>query len=507
MTYLLSILILPILASIIVNIYRSKITIVRYVPILCSLISLLIISLFTYLQYFSSSQVFNPQIMLYQLFPTLGISMSFITNKISIALLFLANITIITALYSTLKTEKRLNEINTLILLISVGIYGLILADDLFVFFLFYEIAVVPMFLMIMNWGYNLDREVSGPFSKILNYLSVGTKNYGAYKITLYLLFGSLLIFFGVAIIGIQGGTFSISALSSSNEISSTKNILAFFLLLVGFGSHSALWPFHTWVPDGHGTAPTAGSIIFAGILMKIGVIGFIKVIIPILGLEFVQYKTLLIILASINIIYGAFTAMMQDDLKYLAAYASLSHIGYIFLALAMYSHIGMIGAITQTISHGLIICLLFYSVGLIHKIKNTRSISQLSSMLDNSPNLAYVFIFAAFASIGFPLTSGFIAEFLIMLSVYLSEQYLLLFVPIFGILITTLYMFRTVKKICFRFISSDNTNKDLDVEDKTIVYLLIILICLIGIFPSFLTEFINIDSYYILNEAGSWKN
>ena len=137
MIYLLSILILPILASIIVNIYRSKITIVRYVPILCSVISLLIISLFTYLQYFSSSQVFNPQIMLYQLFPTLGISMSFITNKISIALLFLANITIITALYSTLKTEKRLNEINTLILLISVGIYGLILADDLFVFFLF----------------------------------------------------------------------------------------------------------------------------------------------------------------------------------------------------------------------------------------------------------------------------------------------------------------------------------------------------------------------------------
>ena len=503
MTYLLLILVFPIFVSIIINSFKDKQQIVKYLPILSSFMTFFIISIFTY---FSRSNEYGDSITLYSLFPSLGISMSFISTNISIALLFLSNITITTALFSTLKTEKRLNEINTLILLISVGIYWLILSDDLFVFFLFYEIAVVPMFLMIMNWGYNLEREVSGPFSKVLNYLAVGTKNYGAYKITMYLLFGSLLIFFGLAVIGISEGTFSISSIVSSKEIFSSNNLFAFFLLFIGFGSHSALWPFHTWVPDGHGTAPTAGSIIFAGILMKIGIIGFIKIIIPILSLAFTEYTSLLIILASINIIYGAFTAMMQDDLKYLAAYASLSHIGYIFLALAMNSHLGMVGAITQTISHGLIICLLFYSVGIIHRIKKTRSIKELSSMVDDSPNLGYVFIFAAFASIGFPLTSGFVAEFLIMLSVYHSNQYLLLIVPIFGIFITTIYMFRTVKKICLRFVDSNNIKRDLEIDDKTICYILVILICLIGIFPSFVTSFIQAEPYYIIREVSIWS-
>lgn len=498
MTFLLSILLIPLLVSLLINLYSSKDRIVKYLPIFSSLITLLIIAIYSNQNDLIIKNTHQELIKLYDLFPSLNVSMSFSVTKISIALLILSNITIIVALFSTLKTEKRLNEINTLISIISVGIYGLILADDLFVFFLFYEIAIVPMFLIVMNWGYALPREVSGPFSKILNSLSVGTKNYGAYKITLYLLSGSALIFLGLGIIGISEGTFSISELlTSERKISS--NTFAYFLLLIGFGSHSGLWPFHTWVPDGHGTAPTAGSIIFAGILMKIGIVGFIKILIPLMSDAFVEYSSLLIILASINIIYGAFTAMMQDDLKYLAAYASLSHIGYIFIALAMHNHIGMNGAIVQTISHGLTISLLFFSIGIIHATKGTRSIKELNSMMDNSPILSCIFIFAAFASIGFPLTSGFIAEFLIMNSIWVANHHLLLAVPLFGILITTLYMFRTIKKICLKF-RDDNKNKiDLDRNERIICYALIALICLIGIFPNFLIKFLNGESIGII--------
>jgi len=356
------------------------------------------------------------------------------------------------------------------------------------------------MFLMITNWGYDLKREISGPFKRILSSLSVGTKSYGAYKITLYLLAGSLLIFLGLAILGISEGTFSINEILNKNTINMSKDLyLAFFLLVLGFGSHSALWPLHTWAPDGHGTAPTAGSIIFAGILMKIGVIGFIKVIITIFSTTFNEYSNLFIILASINIIYGAFTAMMQDDLKYLAAYASLSHIGYIFLALAMNNEIGLSSAIMQTVSHGLIICLLFFSVGLIFNLKGTRSIKELNSLSDNSPLISKIFIFSAFASIGFPLTSGFIAEFLIISSVAQSGNFILIIVPLAGIFITTLYMFRTVKKICLKYVQSKESISTISYDEKLICFILILTIVSIGIFPNFFLNFINGESAKII--------
>lgn len=491
------ILLVPLIGALTINYYSKNERIVKYFPLIVSFVVSLIIIIYSIFNNLSHVSSFNQFITLYDIFPSLNVSMSFSITKISISLLFLSNIAIITALFSTLNLKKRVNEINSLILIISVGIYGLIISNDLFVFFLFYEIAVVPMFLMIMNWGYDLRREVSGPFKNILNSLNVGTKKYGAYKITLYLIAGSLMIFLGLAILGISAGTFSIRELLIS-DVNFKHLELSFILLFLGFGSHSALWPLHTWAPDGHGTAPTAGSIIFAGILMKIGIIGFIKVIIPIFNSTFVDYSNLLILLASINIVYGAFTAMMQDDLKYMAAYASLSHIGYIFLALAMNNEVGYSSAILQTISHGLTISLLFFAVGLIQQMKGTRSIKKLNSLADNSPTLSYIFIFCAFASIGFPLTSGFIAEFLIMNSIILNGQYLLIIVPLFGIFITTLYMFRVVKKICLKYVPGINNSTDLNPQERYICLLLVIIICIIGIFPNFFLNFINGESIKI---------
>ena len=498
---LLSILFIPLIAIVLTNIVDKKSFYVKIFPLLGSLACLLLIFYYSSHNNLLELVTFVEYIHLYDIFPKLGISMSFSISKISIILLILANITISTALFSTFNINKRLNEINTLILVISIGIYGLIIADDLFVFFLFYEIAVVPMFLMITNWGYDLKREISGPFKKILSSLSVGTKSYGAYKITLYLLVGSLLIFLGLGIVGINEGTFSITEILKNkdfNSVSGSDLKIAFFLLVLGFGSHSALWPLHTWAPDGHGTAPTAGSIIFAGILMKIGVIGFIKILITIFSVTFVEFSNILIFLASINIIYGAFTAMMQDDLKYLAAYASLSHIGYIFLALAMNNELGLSSAILQTVSHGLIICLLFFSVGLIFNHKKTRSIKELNSLSDNSPWISKIFIFAAFASIGFPLTSGFVAEFLIISSIAESGNSLLIVIPLIGIFITTLYMFRTVKKICLKYVEENKESSSISFDEKLICSFLIIIIIIVGIAPNFFLNFINGESIKI---------
>jgi NADH-quinone oxidoreductase subunit M len=495
---LLLILIVPLFAIILINFFVKESRYIKYIPLIASFGSLILIIYYCKVNHLLDTSTYFELIKLYEIFPKLGISMSFSISKVSIVLLVLSNITITTALFSTFKIKKRLSQINTLIMIISIGIYGLIIADDLFVFFLFYEIAVVPMFLIITNWGYDLKREVSGPFERVLRSLSVGTKSYGAYKITLYLLVGSLLIFLGLGVLGINEGTFSINEIISRGSLKTNTN-LAFFLLAIGFGSHSALWPLHTWAPDGHGTAPTAGSIIFAGILMKIGIIGFIKIIITIFNPTFIEFSNILIILASINIIYGAFTAMMQDDLKYLAAYASLSHIGYIFLALAMNNQIGLNSALLQTASHGIIICLLFFSVGLIFNAKGTRSIKELNSLHDNAPIISSIFIFSAFASIGFPLTSGFIAEFLIINSIALSNNAILIIIPLIGIFITTLYMFRTVKKICLQYVETNNSYSTISIDEKLICYILIVLIVGIGIFPNFFLNFINGESIKIL--------
>ena len=495
---ILLILILPLIPIALISFLNPKSLYVKIIPLLGCITTLGIIFFYINANNLIYEETYYELITLYEIFPMLGIKMSFSINKISIALLILANITIITALFSTFKIKKRLNHLNSLILFISIGIYGLIIADDLFIFFLFYEIAVVPMFLMITNWGYDLKREVSGPFRNILSSLSVGTKSYGAYKITIYLLIASLMIFLGLGILGINEGTFSISEILNKKNIIN-NNLIAFLFLVLGFGSHSALWPLHTWAPDGHGTAPTAGSIIFAGILMKIGIIGFIKIIITIFQSTFIEYSHIIIILASINIIYGAFTAMMQDDLKYLAAYASLSHIGYIFLALAMNNELGISSAILQTISHGLIICLLFFSVGLIFNAKGTRSIKELNSLSDNSPFISNFFIFAAFASIGFPLTSGFIAEFLIISSIASSVNTFLIIVPLIGIFITTLYMFRSVKKICLKYLDTNENFNDATLDEKLICFLLIIIIVTIGVFPDFFLNFIQGESSKII--------
>jgi NADH-quinone oxidoreductase subunit M len=275
---------------------------------------------------------------------------------------------------------------------------------------------------------------------------------------------------------------------------------IVFLMLIMGFGCHSALWPFHTWAPDGHGSAPTAGSIIFAGVLMKIGLIGFIKIIIPLMPNMVAEYKELIIILASINVLYGALTAMRQDDLKYMAAYASLSHIGYIFIALMTSNSTGINGGLIQIVSHGLIICLLFFCVGSIHKLKGTRSIKELNSMLDNSPILSYFFIFTAFASIGFPLTSGFIAEFLIINGIHefsynSAYMILILFVPITGIFFTTIYMFRAVKNCCLRFNENAKSTTDFSRHEVVICLVLVTVIVTIGVFPSLIQDLLG-NSY-----------
>jgi len=498
---ILLILLLPIISIIGVSLLRKNSLLVKYLPISINILSLiLLLGFITNEQLLINNSFDSLNINLYTLIEAFNINMSFEITRMSILLLTLAHLTILTAFFSTIKISERLLELNILISLISIGIYGLIISNNLFVFFLFYEIAAIPIFLMISNWGYNLKREISGPFKKILTSFGVGSKKYASYKITIYLFIASILIFFGLAMIAVNIGSFEISIISKNLDNSILTSPIVFLMLIIGFGCHSALWPFHTWAPDGHGSAPTAGSIIFAGVLMKIGLIGFIKIIIPLMPQMVIEYRNLIIILASINVLYGALTAMRQDDLKYMAAYASLSHIGYIFIALMTSNSTGINGGLIQIVSHGLIICLLFFCVGSIHKLKGTRSIKELSSMLDNSPILSYFFIFTAFASIGFPLTSGFIAEFLIINGIHefsydSAYRVLLLFVPIIGIFFTTIYMFRAVKNCCFRYNENGKSIIDFSRHEIVICLILVTVILIIGVFPTLIQDLLG-NSY-----------
>ena len=234
---ILLILLLPIISIIGVSLLRKNSLLVKYLPISINILSLILLLGFIINEQLLINNSFDSlNINLYTLIEAFNINMSFEITRMSILLLILAHLTILTAFFSTIKISERLLELNILISLISVGIYGLIISNNLFVFFLFYEIAAIPIFLMISNWGYNLKREISGPFNKILTSFGVGSKKYASYKITIYLFIASILIFFGLAMIAVNIGSFEISIITKNLDNSILTSPIVFLMLIIGFG-------------------------------------------------------------------------------------------------------------------------------------------------------------------------------------------------------------------------------------------------------------------------------
>jgi NADH-quinone oxidoreductase subunit M len=344
----------------------------------------------------------DPMLLVYNTtwFKPLHIQVHLGIDGISLAMILLTALVVLAGVLVSWNMTDRSREYFFLLLFLSVGAYGFFISLDLFTLFFFLEIAVIPKFLLISIWG-------------------SGKKEYSAMKLALMLMGGSALVFVGLMGIyfhtesGLAGsglGNFDLQAISRQHLPIHVQKLF-FPFLFVGFGVFGALFPFHTWVPDGHSSAPTAASMFLAGISMKLGGYGCLRVATYLMPDAAQTYSWIIVLAASIAIIYGAFATMMQQDLKYINAYSSVSHCGFVLLGIGMLTRTSIIGAVLQMVSHGLMTALFFATIGMIYSRTHTRMVRQLGGLLKIMPFISTVFVLAGLCSLGLPGLSGFVAE------------------------------------------------------------------------------------------------
>lgn len=355
-------------------------------------------------------------------------------DGISVALLLLTSIVVMAGVFISWKMKDLPKEFFVSLIVLSTGVYGFFISMDLFMMFVFFEIAVIPMYLLIGIWG-------SGP------------KEYSAMKLTLMLMGSSAVLLVGI--LGIyfnsnaDGGalTFSILEIAKVNiPIEAQK--LFFPLTFIGFAVISALFPFHTWSPDGHASAPTAVSMLHAGVLMKLGGYGVFRVAMFLLPEGTMHWSWFFILLSATGVIYGAFATIKQTDLKYINAYSSVSHLSLVLFALLMLNKTAWNGAILQSLSHGFMTALFFALIGMIYVRTHTRDINKLGGLLKVIPFISVIYVIAGLASLGLPGLSGFVAEMNIFVGAFQHDNVfyrVATIISISAIVVTAVYILRVV--------------------------------------------------------------
>lgn len=355
-------------------------------------------------------------------------------DGISVALLLLTSIVVLAGVFISWKMKDLPKEFFISLIVLSIGVYGFFISLDLFTMFVFFEIAVIPMYLLIGIWG-------SGP------------KEYSAMKLTLMLMGASAILLVGI--LGIyfnsnaDGGalTFNILEIAQVNIPIEAQKIF-FPLTFIGFAVIGALFPFHTWSPDGHASAPTAVSMLHAGVLMKLGGYGVFRVAMYLLPEGALDWSWFFIILSAIGVIYGAFAALKQTDLKYINAYSSVSHLGLVLFALLMLNKTAWNGAILQSLSHGFMTALFFALIGMIYERTHTRDITKLGGLLKVIPFISVIYVIAGLASLGLPGFSGFVAEMNIFVGAFQHEDMfyrVVTIISVSAIVVTAVYILRVV--------------------------------------------------------------
>jgi len=426
-----------------------------------------------------SIMVFTKDVIWFEQF---NIHYSIGVDGISVALLLLTSIVVLAGVFISWKMYDLPKEFFISLIVLSIGVYGFFISIDLFTMFVFFEIAVIPMYLLIGIWG-------SGP------------KEYSAMKLTLMLMGASAVLLVGI--LGIyfnsdaDGGalTFNILEIAQVN-IPLEAQKLFFPLTFIGFAVIGALFPFHTWSPDGHASAPTAVSMLHAGVLMKLGGYGVFRVAMYLLPLGAIDWSWVFIILSVIGVVYGAFSAIKQTDLKYINAYSSVSHLGLVLFALLMLNKTAWNGAILQSLSHGFMTALFFALIGMIYGRTHTRDITKLGGLLKVIPFISVVYVIAGLASLGLPGFSGFVAEMNIFVGAFQQDDMFMRVMTILSIsviVITAVYILRVVGIMLMGPIKNDAYLKLEKVTwyERFGIILLLIPIVGIGVAPLWLSDMI----------------
>lgn len=421
----------------------------------------------------------------YALFPSLGISFHFGVDGISVAMILLTAFVVVAGVLVSWKVEKMTKEFYALLLLLALGAYGFFISLDLFILFFFLEIAVIPKYLLIGIWG-------------------SGKKEYSANKLALMLMGGSALVLVGMLGIYFATGSFDIPQIASSS-LPVNQQLVYFPLLFVGFGVFTALFPFHTWVPDGHSSAPTAGSMFLAGISMKLGGYGALRVATYLLPEGAKEYATIVIVLSAIAILYGAFATMMQKDLKYMNAYSSISHCGFVLLGIGMLTKTAITGAVMQMVSHGLMTALFFAVIGIIYERTHTRQINEMGGLMKVMPFGMTVLFIAGLCSLGLPGFSGFVAEMTVFMGAWENTGALYRIATIAGgisIVITAVYILRAIGQVAMGPVKEPHAQlNDAAWYEKTAAVVLVSGIVLIGIMPGWLNDLVRPGAELIMNK------
>ncbi len=459
----------------------------------------LLMAIFLLVAYWHERSLGNQENFLFRLgyvwFASFNINYHVGVDGIAVAMILLTAFVVLAGVLVSWHTDTMSKEFFFLLIFLSAGAYGFFVSLDLFMMFFFLELAVIPKFLLIGIWG-------------------SGKKEYSAMKLALMLMAGSALVFTGLA--GMYFNTGATARGMHSFDLPDIAlmtlpldaQLLFFPFVFIGFGIFTALFPFHTWVPDGHSAAPTAASMFLAGISMKLGGYGCLRVATYLMPEAAHVYAPYIIALATIAIIYGAFATMMQTDLKYINAYSSVSHCGFVLLGIGMLTKTSITGAVMQMVSHGLMTALFFAAIGMLYSRTHTRLVNKLGGLLKIMPFISTVFVLAGLCSLGLPGLSGFVAEMTVFMGAWQNPDKWYRVATILAcasIVVTAVYILRAVGQTVMGPVTDSHYNNlnDARWNERLAAVLLLIGIVAIGIAPFWLNNLVAPDAAIIIQQAG----
>jgi NADH-quinone oxidoreductase subunit M len=467
---------------------------VKWVALISSGLSLLLgVFLCTQFDYAKGGELQFKEVL--ALIPDINVYYRLGVDGISLVMLMLNGVILFTGVLASWGVEKRAKEFFVLLLLLGGGVSGVFMSFDLFVFFVLYEVAVLPMYLLIGIWG-------------------TGPKEYSAMKLTLMLMGGSAFILVGMLAVYFASapflgghGSFDLFQLASiSNKLPLEFQKLWYPVLFLGFGALAALWPLHTWSPDGHASAPTAVSMLHAGVLMKLGAYGCLRVAIFLLPQGAHYWSEALAILCLVNVVYGSIGAAAQTDLKYVTAYSSVSHMGLVLLGLATLGGMGLNGSVLQMFAHGIMTGTFFALIGMTYGRTHTRIMSKLGGLAQIMPFLAVCYVIAGMAGLGLPGLASFPAELLVFQGAWFSGDPFMKWVAVISItsiVFTAIYVLRVLQKTFYGPVTDPHYKEltDASMVERIPLVILILVMLGVGLYPFPVLSTINSSVKVILTQ------
>jgi NADH-quinone oxidoreductase subunit M len=502
-THLLSmILFLPALSALaMLFLPKDEIKLLRWFTLMASIIPL-VLTLVAWFQFSPSQSGFQFEES-YRWYEAIGSSIHLGVDGLSITMVLLTTLLTPLAILASFSVTDKVKAYMMLFLFLETGMLGVFMSLYLLVFFVFWEVGLVPMYFLINQWG-------------------SANRNYASMKFMIYTMGGSLGLLLAVQLLGVLFGTYDLlslyerwTSLDPNSALlgmsAGTVKIIAFWAFTIAFAVKVPLWPFHTWLPDAHTEAPTAGSMILAGVLLKLGAYGFLRLILPLYPVEAKYFAGALAFLAVAAIVFGAFASYAQTDFKRLVAYSSVNHMGFVVLGIAAAAfavgtddaRIALNGAILQMFNHGLSAAGMFFLVGVIYERTHTRDLEQLGGLFPLVPIYGGILIFTSMASLGLPGLNGFISEFLVVRgsfgvgvnSVPVMAVYTT--VAMLGLLFTGAYILKGIKKVLHgpmneHWAHGEHKLTEINIREIVVMVPLMVLILWIGLYPAWILDVIN---------------